>query len=276
MLSNGAPARWIWAALLVAIFGCARLTVRGQDAANVGMTKPQMMAKDADPDWEVVAVKRSDPDAMGGGYQMQGHNVEIRRKTVQSMLLFGFGLQRVQLVSAPDWIQTELWNAEGYADAPGEPNHEQMQSLVRKLLTERFGLVVHKEQKEMPVYFLTLAKGGLRMTSTVDDPNGPQSESDREDDGRATMNARNFPTGQLASVLMRVFLDRPVLDKTGLTGHYDLQLKWTQEDIRAPTDGSALPGLFTAIEEQLGLKLEPAKAMADVLVIDKVERPGAN
>lgn len=195
---------------------------------------------------------------------------------VKTILLFGFGLQRVQLVNAPDWIRTDLWNAEGYADSPGEPNHEQMQSLVRKLLTERFGLAVHKEQREMPVYLLTVAKGGPRMTPTADDPNGPQSESDREDDGRAMMNARNLPAGQLASVLMRVFLDRPVLDKTGLAGHYDLELKWTQDDARAPTDGSALPGLFTAIEEQLGLKLEPAKAMADVLVIDKIERPGAN
>ena len=82
--------------------------------------------------------------------------------------------------------------------------------------------------------------------------------------------------GELAGMLMRLFLDRPVVDQTGLTRRYGFQLKWTQDEIRAPTDGSAPPGIFTAIQEQIGLKLEPTKAPADVLVVDKVERPGAN
>jgi len=78
------------------------------------------------------------------------------------------------------------------------------------------------------------------------------------------------------ALVMSYTADRPVVDQTGLSGRYDFQLKWTFDDSKAPTDGTAAPGLFTAIQEQLGLKLEPAKAQADVLVIDKVERPGAN
>ena len=72
------------------------------------------------------------------------------------------------------------------------------------------------------------------------------------------------------------FLDRPAVDQTGLTGRYDFQLMWTADESRAPADGSAPPGLFTAIQEQIGLKLEPVKAPAEVLVIDTVQRPGAN
>ena len=72
------------------------------------------------------------------------------------------------------------------------------------------------------------------------------------------------------------FLDRPAVDQTGLAGRYDLQLKWTADESKAPADGSAPPGMFTAIQEQLGLKLEPVKAQAEVLVVDKVERPSAN
>jgi uncharacterized protein (TIGR03435 family) len=71
-------------------------------------------------------------------------------------------------------------------------------------------------------------------------------------------------------------MDRPVMDQTGLAGKYDFQLKWTYDETVAATDGSAPPGLFTAVQEQLGLKLEATKAPADVLVVDKIERPGAN
>ena len=80
-------------------------------------------------------------------------------------------------------------------------------------------------------------------------------------------------------LLLTFFLDRPVVDQTGLAGRYDFQLKWTfdeRDGSRAPTDGTAAPGIFTAIQEQLGLKLEPVKTMTDVMVIDKIERPSAN
>jgi uncharacterized protein (TIGR03435 family) len=72
------------------------------------------------------------------------------------------------------------------------------------------------------------------------------------------------------------FLDRPAVDQTGLAGRYDFQLIWTADDSRAPTDGSAPPELFTAIQEQLGLKLEPVRAPIDVLVVDAVQHPSAN
>ena len=76
--------------------------------------------------------------------------------------------------------------------------------------------------------------------------------------------------------MLQFRVDRPVVDQTGLKGRYDFRLQWTTDESRAPADGSAPPGVFTAIQEQIGLKLEPVKAQADVLVVDKVERPGAN
>jgi uncharacterized protein (TIGR03435 family) len=159
---------------------------------------------------------------------------------------------------------------------PGQPNREQMGSLVRKLLAERFGLVMHHDQREMRVFALVAAKGGSKMTLSADDPSGPMHENDSQSGGQAVMRVKNVSMGELAGMLMRLFLDRPVVDQTGLTRRYDFELRWTQDETRAPTDGSASPGLFTAIQEQLGLKLEPARAPADVLVVDKVERPGAN
>lgn len=244
-------------------------------AAGSEAIKPQMMAKDADPDWEVVAVRASDPQGMYGGYQVEGRDVQIRRKTVQSMLLYSYTAHESQLVNAPDWTRTELWDAKGYADAAGQPNHQQMQALVRKLLAERFGLVMHIERKEMEAYALTVTKSGPKMTPSKGDPNGLANESDREDGGRMTMHAENLSMGELAGLLMRLSLDRPAVDRTELKGRYDFNLTWTPDDARAVAP-DAPAGLFTAVQEQLGLKLERVKTPVEVMVIDKIERPGAN
>jgi uncharacterized protein (TIGR03435 family) len=263
----------VWAAVVAAVafgvFGAAR----AQDAAS--NAKPAMMAKDAEPDWEVVTVKFADPNATNAGFNVHGHEIAIERKTVEAMLVYGYGVHKRQLTDAPDWTRTELWNAQGLANVPGQPTHRQMQSLVRKLLEERFGLKLHREQREMPVFALTVAKSGPRMEKSTGDPNGSSNESDNENGGQVTMRVQNFSMGELTAILMGLFLDRPAVDQTRLNGRYDFQLKWTW-DMTPESALDAPPGLFTAIQEQLGLKLEPVKAPVDVLVVDKVERPGAN
>lgn len=235
-----------------------------------------MMANDADPDWDVVTVKPEDPNNTDAGFWIHDRGVEIKGKTAEQLLLYGYGLHESQVLNAPDWMRAERWHIEGVAGAPGQPNREQMGILVRKLLAERFGLVMHHEQREMRVFALAVAKGGPKITASTDDPNAPMHENDSQSGGQATMRLKNVSMGEYAGMLMRLFLDRPVVNQTGLILRYDFQLKWTQDETRAATDESAPPGLFTAIQEQLGLKLEPTKAMADVMVIDKVERPGAN
>ena len=127
----------------------------------------------------------------------------------------------------------------------------------------------------MEVYALTLAKGGEKMTPSAGDPNGLLSETERDNGGQRTLQLTNSSLGDLVW-LLKSNLDRPVVDQTGLKGRYDFKLTWTYDESRAPTDGSAAPSVFTAVQEQLGLKLEPVRTMTDVLVVDKVERPGAN
>ena len=164
---------------------------------------------------------------------------------------------------------------QGVPDVPGHPNLKQAQILTRKLLEERFGLKVHKETKEMAVYAVSVAKGGEKMARSVGDPNGSPDETESSNGGQVTMRMTNMSMAEFAPDLGD-FLDRPAVDQTGLAGRYDFLLKWTADDSRAPTDGTAPPGLFTAIQQQIGLKLEPAKAPLDVLIVDAVQRPSAN
>jgi uncharacterized protein (TIGR03435 family) len=251
--------------------------LQAQDAAaGNGATKPLMMAKDADPDWNVVSVKPSDPNAKRVRIDIEGRHVVVENEPVWMMLRLAYGVQASQIVGVPEWVKTERWDADGVPDLDGQPDVKQLQSMVRKLLAERFGLKLHHEQREMPVFALTVTKGGPKlMIKSTGDPNGLPNRDARPGDGGWRNKFTNTSMPDLALMLM-LYVDRPVVDKTGLQGRYDFQLGWTADETQATTDSSLPPGLFTAIQEQLGLKLEPVKAMADVLVIDKVERPGAN
>ena len=229
------------------------------------------MAKDADPDWDVVTVKARDRNDTSNSQSMsmQGRQFVIVNRTVEGMLLFAYGVQKNQIVGAPGWMDTERWDVQGLPDVPGHPSLRQTQSLIRKLLAERFGLKLHKETKELAVYAITVAKGGEKMARSAGDPNGTPDENERSNGGVVTMRMTNMSMGEFAPDL-GYFLGRPAVDQTGLTGRYDFQLKWTADETRAPADGSAPPGLFTAIQEQIGLKLEPVKAQTEVLVVDAV------
>ena len=261
---------------MVALLCVVPSGLRAQDAtARDGETKPQMMAKDADPDWEVATVRPSDPDRSVNTFDVRGQHVIIGNRTVETMLLMAYGVQPSQIVGAPDWVKTEHFDAEGIANVDGQPNLKQFQSLVRKLLAERFGLVMQREQRELPVYALTVGKSGPKMEKSKGDPDGLPNDDDRRNGGQRSVQMGNTTMGDLVLELL-FYMDRPVVDQTGLKGRYDFTLKWTFDDSQAPTDGSAPPAIFTAIQEQIGLKLEPVRAPTDVLVVDKVERPGAN
>lgn len=233
------------------------------------------MAKDADPDWEVATVRPSDPNDTNSGFHLDGRRIFIERETVESMLVLSYGMHKRQIVSAPDWAVNERWDVRGVPDLPGQPNVKQFQGMIRKVLAERFGFRSHTETRELAAHVLTVAKGGSKLPKSAGDPNGPMNESDQGNSGQRTLEVTNASLSDFALV-MKFFLDRPMVDQTGLAGKYDFRLKWTFDEAKAPTDGSAAPSVFTAIEEQMGLKLELAKAPTEVLVVDKVERPSAN
>lgn len=236
---------------------------------------PTQMLRTADPDWEVATVKPSDPnDTRGQHINMPGHHVLMIDTTVEQFLLMGYGVQKVQLANLPDWARTERWDVDGIPDTAGSPNWAQLQSLMRKLLAERFGMVLHHEQRPMSVYALTVGKGAPKITLDTSDPNGLLEQHNGESNGQHFENIKNISMQDFAMIL-QFHVDRPVLDQTGLKGRYDLKLKW-QKDETQNSDPDAPPGLFTAIQEQLGLKLSPERAAADTLVIDRLQRADAN
>jgi uncharacterized protein (TIGR03435 family) len=261
------------AVLVAMVFAVA--TVRAQDGAQSGQTKPAMMALGADPDWNVVTVRPSDPNARRDGFDVRGRRVVVENKPVEDMLMVAYGLQKNQIVGLPDWAKTERFDVDGVPNIDGQPGWPQTQILMRKLLAERFGLKVHHDQREMQVYALTVAKSGPKLEPSKGDPNGLPRQDAHTSAGERRVGFTNTSMKDLVLELL-IEVDRPVVDRTGLDGRYDFKLAFTKDEANAPTDGSAPPGLFTAIQEQMGLKLEPVKAPADVVVVDAVQRPTAN
>jgi len=255
------------------LLGLGCLPLAAQDAAASQQTVLPM-PKDADPGWEAVTIKPTDPDDTVSHINIQGRHVMVEGEPLESMLRFAYSAQRGQIVGAPEWMKTERWDVSGVPDLPGKPNLPQFQSMMRKLLAERFGLARHQEQRAMPVFALMVTKGGPKLEKSMGDPNAGPGSGGSALNGIESHHYTNTSMSALALMLM-IYVDRPIVDQTGLQGRYDFQLRWARDEI-SPTSADAPPGLFTAIQEQLGLKLEPTRSSADVLVIDKVERPGAN
>ena len=229
---------------------------------------------------------------------------------LKELIRFAYDLKSdAQLTGGPSWVNSDRFDIEAKEDeAQTQASNKllppeiarQTRLLVQSLLAERFGLKVSHATKELPVYALVVAKGGPKLTPTTAPPMTPPGERPPNDDpgkksfnrgirmqGNGDLTGMAAPTALLADVLSRQpeLGNRLVQDKTGLTGDYDWTLKWTpapmgsssSADGAAPPVGdSSTPSLFTAIQEQLGLKLEPQKSTVEIVVIDHVEQPSAN
>lgn len=216
------------------------------------------------------------PGAHGG---LRAHN-----DSVMQLLTFAFDTHEYQIVGAPEWTQTERYEIELTPDTADivigrdtttaeldgwlHRNRQRMQALLR----DRFGLQVRAETREHPMYALTVAKGGSKLVAPLDPKRGV---SFNINNGRQ-ITARSSTTQMLATALAQL-LGRYVHDETMLDGAYDFSMEF--EPVNAgpnPSNEPARPSIFTALTEQLGLRLESKKGPVPVLVVEKIEKPSEN
>jgi uncharacterized protein (TIGR03435 family) len=245
----------------------------------------KLMAPDATPEFEVATIKPSKPDERTSFLVNRSGMLNATNTSVSDMIKFAYDLHSRQ-VKGPAWIETEKYAITGKPDVQGMPNGKQLKSMVQKLLTDRFQLTFHREKKELSVYAITIAKSGAKIAKSESNSlNLPGFGG-----GPRGLQIRNATMGEFAEFLQARILDQPVVDQTGFgTTRYDFTLKWTPDAAQLAQLGApglnaqpavdnpdAPPDLFTAFQQQLGLKLESTKAPVDVLVIDRVEKPSAN
>jgi uncharacterized protein (TIGR03435 family) len=232
------------------------------------------MARTADPAFEVAVIKPADPNDTNQGFRLEGRRILVESSTMTSLICFAYSIQKTQIVNAPQWFDEQRWNIEGTPDTDGAPNWPQYRRMLQKLLSTRFGLVMHDDKRELSVYALTVAKGGPKLEKSKSDPDALSDQSGHGQGAAQFMKFTNDSIPEFAQ-LLQLMGDRPVIDQTNLSGRYDFTLLWTPDAMHdTPTDTA--PGLFTAVQEQLGLKLTAARIPTDVLVIDAATRPTEN
>ena len=222
--------------------------------------------------FEVASVKAADPKERNVDFRIQpGGRLTVVKDTLQGMITMAFSVKRYQLKGGPGWLVTDRFNIEARAD--GNPDRAAMLILFRNLLRERFGLQVHREAREGTIYALTEAKSGHRFKSSRESESQLQlrRNTPRDLPGVSyTIVARKVSMDRFAASLVGQ-LDSPVANQSGLPGEFDFELDFAIDD--KPESG---PSIFTAIQEQLGLKLVAVKGPVEVLVVDRAEKPVGN
>jgi len=268
-LQSVATAALLAAAMLCPMASLSQLT---------GAAQPAQAAAKL-PDWDVISVKpvQEQNCTQGSGWRPLTDGVKFFCSPLIVVIETAYGItEPSRIFGAPDWAKNS-----GFYDidakvagedvaAYGKLRLDDKKRMLQPLLANRFHLKAHIEQREIPIYQLVLAKGGPKLKEATADEAGKAAIISRQ--GKIECNS--MPLTSLPWILNSE-AGRPVVDKTGLTGKYDFTLDYVPV-AKAATDDSGGPSIFTALQEQLGLKLEPAKAPMDVLVIDSVERPTAN
>ena len=239
----------------------------------------------AEPSFAVASIKPSAPGDRGGKYAIMqgGHQFVVRNYRVKDLVAFAYNLPPRLISGGPAWSETDVYNI--LAATPGEtrPSLDEQMAMMRTLLADRFKLAFHTEPKEMSVYLLTVAKGGIKFKESAKPDEQAPLVNTIYPAQKAFLPARAATMGQFASMLQRGVVDRPVVDKTDLKAKYDFDLEWTYDDTQfggnlppIAAENIGKPDLFAALQQQLGLRLESSRAAIDTIVIDSVQRPSEN
>ncbi|GAC1427081.1 MAG: hypothetical protein NVSMB62_24790 [Acidobacteriaceae bacterium] len=229
--------------------------------------------------WDTVSI-HPNPDGCGTrcSIRVQGSpdGFTATNLTPHSMILTAFDVNEDQLLNEPSWTRSSGYNIQARVAESDIPAYRKLTDLQHRamygpILTERFQLRTHRESRVLPVYLLTVAKSGPKLTAAASDLEHPDQTSISVNNESVT--AKHIAIAGLLPLLSRI-TGRSVIDKTGLTGAYDITLHYSRDD--APQTPDSPPSIFTALQEQLGLKLEASKAPSEVVVVDHIEQPSEN
>ena len=255
------------------------VAVAGPLIIGIGNAEAIRSQSQSRPAFAVASIKPSDPESRGKKVEIPVNNprFSVSGMTLKDLIQFAYGKHDDLILGAPGWASVDRYDILAMPEGPRIPTEVERKEMLKTLLADRFRLEFHNEPKQMTVYVLTAAKGGVKMKA-----------HEPQDDGAKmslffrgpSLPARDVSMDKLAGSLQGVVLDRPVLNETNLKGDWDFDLRWTPAENEFNGEGARMraanpdgPSISTALDEQLGLKLETRKASMDAIVIDHVEKP---
>jgi uncharacterized protein (TIGR03435 family) len=245
---------------------------------------PKQIPADANPTFEVATIKPTQPGTGFSIHPTRSGELVATDASLAYLIKFAYEVHPRQITKAPAWLDTDKYDLTAKPDMEGQASLKQMRVMVQKLLADRFQLTFHREKIELPAYAVTVAKGGPKLTKNDTNPDGNPGYGG----GPAGMRVVNSTIAEFISFVLNDSVGLPVVDQTGLgSARYNFVLKWTPDASQSQPGGVAAgappadnpeapPDIFTAMEQQLGLKLESTKTLVDVMVIDHVEKPSPN
>jgi uncharacterized protein (TIGR03435 family) len=259
----------------------AASTVPGRAGQDIAPTAPKVMAADADVSFKKARIKRN---TSGGvrpyGFHLDGRAFVTEDTSLTDLISYAYEVHAKQIVGGPDWMDQDRYDIDATLEQKGEPSHQQLRVMVKKLLADRFRLTFHADKVEMPACVLTVGKNGPKLSPTEFEGQLP-GISETPGPGGMTIFVRNATLEDFAVYLQLIVLDRPVVDLTGLTGRFDFHVTYTPDAAQfnghppkpAAQPAAPAPDLSDAIRQQLGLELEAEKTFVDVVAVDHAEGP---
>jgi uncharacterized protein (TIGR03435 family) len=208
--------------------------------------------------FEVASVRPNRSDSHSSRFSSNKGSVRSTNVSLRDFIRRACNVKDYQ-VTGPDWLATQRYDIAAKAEA--SVSDKQLMAMLQALLAERFKLAIHRETKERTVYDLVVGKNGPKLHEVEAGPG-------RTTDGRGSLSGQKMSMSQLADSLSQ-HVNLPVLNMTGIKGAFDIELKWAPEEGKDSGNG---PSIFTAVQEQLGLKLEQRKGPMEIIVVDRAER----
>ncbi len=229
--------------------------------------------------FEVISIKPNNTGSGSTSESTRPGRVMDTNVTISEVMQAAFGIRDFQIANAPGWLAGDKYDITATTGTSKDLTELELQPYFQALLADRCKLRFHRETRELVLYTLVVAKNGAKGATKLLPHPGEGESSTNVSNGkdRTTISSTDIPMAHLAS-LLGASLHRVVIDNTGLAGGYDLSLEWTPEPPAGADNSSESsgPSLFTALQEQLGLKLETTKGPVEIVVIDNIEKPTDN
>ena len=264
--------------LITSLISICAISIASSQAASTPATANAHATASA---YDVMTIKPNITGSGSMGMDTKGDHFVAHNISLKHLLQYVYDLNEDSILGVPAQLDSVRFDIEAKVVEPDldvlkKMNSEQRRAMLQPLVTERFQLKTHTESRILPVYELVVVKGGPKFKLAEDQTKLGWGDTglyyNRSD---IKLEGRGLPMPHLAKTLADQ-VHRTVIDKTGLTGNYDLTLQWTPDGAPASTDADSTPDIYTAVQEQLGLKLQSAKAPVEVLVVDHAAMPSEN
>jgi uncharacterized protein (TIGR03435 family) len=233
--------------------------------------------------FSVATIRPARPDEFMS-VAVQGRRFLTTKASIKDVIAYAYMLHGSQIGGGPPWSESDKYDISAEADQNDRLTQTESRAMVQQLLAERFRYSFHRDRKTLPVYEISVAGTALKLTASSGDANGFGTFGFP---GYGAMVVNNSTLTEFANFLQRYVLDRPVLNQTAVEGRYNFRLDWTPDDSQFPGRTDQLrsiapdrnfepPDIFAAMQSQLGLRLAARKSLAEVIVIDRLERPSEN